>query len=98
MVLTGNWDACPACLEGSLPEGRVRERPGMSDSSAQCRSTWRAEPAGITNLGFQKSRTLTKVKIGHSRDKSPLRLLRAVLRSEEHTSELQSLRHLVCRL
>src|SRR5258705_4803371 len=28
----------------------------------------------------------------------PLRPIRRLLRSEEHTSELQSLRHLVCRL
>src|SRR5258705_1095121 len=32
------------------------------------------------------------------RDEAPLRAGRHASRSEEHTSELQSLRHLVCRL
>src|ERR1035441_4972040 len=35
---------------------------------------------------------------GHCRTQAPVRRADATPRSEEHTSELQSLRHLVCRL
>src|SRR5258705_1850753 len=38
------------------------------------------------------------VQIHPERQRSPLRRGRGLVRSEEHTSELQSLRHLVCRL
>src|SRR6195952_5877793 len=38
------------------------------------------------------------LRLGRPRDRDRRRLRRGRRRSEEHTSELQSLRHLVCRL
>src|SRR5437899_8263733 len=43
-------------------------------------------------IGLVRHRVLEKVGI------VPFRIVGPVVRSEEHTSELQSLRHLVCRL
>src|ERR1035441_8606929 len=42
--------------------------------------------------------TFTKLSLRDHREKSRRHLRQHRLRSEEHTSELQSLRHLVCRL
>src|SRR5262245_66606378 len=44
------------------------------------------------------TRTATPARSGRSSWSSPRTLPRRRARSEEHTSELQSLRHLVCRL
>src|SRR5258705_3181664 len=43
-------------------------------------------------------RSPTDLRNGHSRGWIPAECLEQKMRSEEHTSELQSLRHLVCRL
>src|SRR5438045_6841179 len=51
------------------------------------------EPAGFCAVDLRGIRIVGEIQ-RHQRLESPLRFER----SEEHTSELQSLRHLVCRL
>src|SRR5262245_2876015 len=65
------------------------------------RITWEVEPVtgdrslvGVTVDGFESETTTYRL---YAQNEGVLTNLRA-LRSEEHTSELQSLRHLVCRL
>src|SRR5436853_4595614 len=52
-----------------------------------------APPTNFRELAF----VLKRARLVIGADTGPLHLA-AALRSEEHTSELQSLRHLVCRL
>src|SRR5258705_614572 len=67
-------------------------------------SPYRHPKMTLGSLGSEVVTFISNFKIAHA---SPLRLSwlqdfcktkRAGMRSEEHTSELQSLRHLVCRL
>src|ERR1035438_6198574 len=61
------------------------------DGAGKLVNTWRDETllGRVTSIGFVKDGVLA----GDAADRAP-----AEFRSEEHTSELQSLRHLVCRL
>src|SRR5262245_4579123 len=54
-----------------------------------------ARPGRRRSLGFREQPKLAAV--GNSRRRRPI-VSGLLFRSEEHTSELQSLRHLVCRL
>src|SRR5262245_11165684 len=53
----------------------------------------------VARLGWLNRMTQFKEKAGKDREQASVGLYAyPILRSEEHTSELQSLRHLVCRL
>src|SRR6201999_4647702 len=54
----------------------------------------------IYTLSLHDALPISRTSVRGHRPRAPRRSLQrgAVLRSEEHTSELQSLRHLVCRL
>src|SRR5262245_62932914 len=75
---------------GSSPTlaSRVAEMLGVSRASAG-EMLKRLEKEGLVRRGEHKEALLTPA--GRKRAEK-------VVRSEEHTSELQSLRHLVCRL
>src|SRR5258705_9012986 len=68
------------------------------------RSNWRARSSLRKRVDSRASRTRSRRRptpqcwIGSSRSPAGNRPLSKHPRSEEHTSELQSLRHLVCRL
>src|SRR5205814_8793429 len=71
----------------------MRIEPPPSSQPLSARSCWRARarPAGSSGLGRDGSPDAV-TSSSSSSGTTPLN------RSEEHTSELQSLRHLVCRL
>src|SRR5205814_5400334 len=77
-------------LDGGAERGRGEEAAGADDARAEQRDL---PPAGRLCVVALPRR-------GRRRDEGrvALRRLQSHLRSEEHTSELQSLRHLVCRL
>src|SRR5262245_63679449 len=58
------------------------------------------ENARLARVAAERSGPRTATLIGHAERAEPMlaALTNATARSEEHTSELQSLRHLVCRL
>src|SRR5437870_8862897 len=68
---------------GDGVRGRARRRPHRGPAERTRSGRWSAAGAGVAGGGF----VLT-----------PCPPLRAAERSEEHTSELQSRGHLVCRL
>src|SRR5437899_8012800 len=89
-------------LTVSSPDVRRTSDPALSDRPAAPSGAgpanaayWRPLPDGLT----------ARIEVCHEGEdvSNPVRVLgvvarRTVPRSEEHTSELQSLRHLVCRL
>src|SRR5262245_64977190 len=70
--------------------------------------SWSPSPGGVATVGRIQSGDVTRAlvvrRVGPGRDREQAAHLAdgakalACHRSEEHTSELQSLRHLVCRL
>src|SRR5437899_9544584 len=87
-------------MQGLLPRGEVRRKHGTNvrvdgqkpNRRRQCRTSGQLTAKSIIHQGAKRrfgdcARKVTELTPG---DLS--------LRSEEHTSELQSLRHLVCRL
>src|SRR5690349_23026399 len=54
--------------------------------------------AGGSRGRARRVRTVERARVGHDRSRRGARGRRADRRSEEHTSELQSRRELVCRL
>src|ERR1035441_5251905 len=84
------WQAC--CATGSEARAAPRASITMAVSST----------SGWNSLEYSKAQPEGSV-LGRFTDQSPLRRTslsssQSAARSEEHTSELQSLRHLVCRL
>src|ERR1035438_5728794 len=83
-----------AFLIGAPPEAakhaRIRERRGPASPSIKDRAI-RAHIVGVSTYGNVESRI-------SDQDSGDLGEFLTCTRSEEHTSELQSLRHLVCRL
>src|SRR5262245_64073173 len=75
-------DALPICHQS-----QGRDRPRQRAQPPSCRSRCRVAHAGLEAL-----ETTLDCKTRFTD------VAQAALRSEEHTSELQSLRHLVCRL
>src|ERR1035441_8122750 len=80
----------------------VRRPPSLTASSAAMRPLICAEPmlrAGRPEIVPESKRTGACAKSAGTASKSAKRVALIVIapRSEEHTSELQSLRHLVCR-
>src|SRR5262245_28731529 len=76
------------------------EAPGMSSEAVEKLVTFEVEAAlsGVPHMTMMRSKSvpgLSSVQMffEHGSDQTQIRQ-----RSEEHTSELQSLRHLVCRL
>src|ERR1039458_4189613 len=101
-----SWPAAPVDLicmmwERWSQSPRTRRSP-LATSSMTEAGSW---PAGVSRSVLSrvtKAVTLTTESLGRpemaaGRKTLPGMVARAVLRSEEHTSELQSLRHLVCR-
>src|SRR5205814_9549396 len=84
-------------LHDALPisstTSRASTTPGATRSATRCCATWPASSAGWAPSPASRPATAAR----NSRSSSPARMA-APPRSEEHTSELQSLRHLVCRL
>src|SRR5262245_64103589 len=69
------------------PEPRIHRPVGPAGHGTSWTSSWRrSSPAGRSTARHSTSTSSTRPKPSKSS------------RSEEHTSELQSLRHLVCRL
>src|SRR5438045_4466732 len=78
----------------SFPTRRSSDLSGnLADGIQQLR---KAHLAGGIQVGIHILTQELDVRISHARHLAGFRQYR--VRSEEHTSELQSLRHLVCRL
>src|SRR5205814_4715014 len=86
----------------SFPTRRSSDLPSFRRPSTYGKTRFSIRPQLMMsfpswpNLYCPASSSQAFVVAGHQ--PCPLRLLAACYRSEEHTSELQSLRHLVCRL
>src|ERR1039458_9468156 len=85
VVLSIHWDSPVNAGHRGLPELVRFDRTGdmLTDGARHHHGLGRAEAIGDIDL---------------LREEVGAKAVRAHLRSEEHTSELQSLRHLVCRL
>src|SRR5439155_3561353 len=89
-------------LHDALPiSPAVLLRP-LSDTEPQCPARFPGEPFGVPDLRGHAGVLDRRTPPCHGRKRAavsrPLRRARFPLRSEEHTSELQSRGHLVCRL
>src|SRR5262245_64645625 len=80
-------------LHDALPISRVRRRGPVDRPAPRPPADEQPPPAGALRSGAWQRLVLESqtVPLGQS-------LFKVQPRSEEHTSELQSLRHLVCRL
>src|SRR5204862_7512125 len=87
--------ACVRTPSHSFVDGRTRR--GDYSSAAWIESGRHARSVGPC-LHIMDSLTCKPWSNGCARPRSPLRLMIGCCRSEEHTSELQSRRDLVCRL
>src|SRR5438045_7722268 len=91
------WNGAVLSLElGELPylaDGSVEDRVGKTGLKRVGRKIWQEEVERIVTQ-MQRAFVADYVVLGGGNAK----LLEPLPRSEEHTSELQSLRHLVCRL
>src|SRR5947199_270958 len=86
-------DALPISAQASSPDARCRDSPPARRASASEAAPPAPAPASLAGA----RRPTAPVPGGRRSQPSLLAPLHAA-RSEEHTSELQSLRHLVCRL
>src|ERR1035438_2270746 len=75
-----------------VAEARVTEHPLSARAAPRPAGRWRLQRPELYYVGRRPA--ATEVHIVSRTELEPL----PHLRSEEHTSELQSLRHLVCRL
>src|SRR5262245_56711058 len=94
----------PQPSQAKAPGGSGGERPAVSVSQPLKRQivewdeyTGRFDAVAMVEVRARVSGHLTEVHFKDGQDVKPGDLLYEI-RSEEHTSELQSLRHLVCRL
>src|SRR5436853_540512 len=94
-------DIYPLSLHDALPiyAGRRQQRPDGRDAleNGPAPSEWRARCDRLLH-GDETRRSLLGDEIVDLRNLPARAQARQQQRSEEHTSELQSLRHLVCRL
>src|ERR1039458_852367 len=74
------------------------ERPFEGTKSPAYRALFDSEPRNITVYLGKASGGLCAIDFDADEDLAAFLAANPKLRSEEHTSELQSLRHLVCRL
>src|ERR1035438_3839255 len=90
--LSGNnvWPVKPKCGGRLLPIRRIAEKRLRSDLASDA-------VAGTDNRDIVDSVDCDARVVRYGISQRP-DILALVVRSEEHTSELQSLRHLVCRL
>src|SRR5262245_29488585 len=93
--LSQRLDEVARLCEGALPPGQfygeLLQRL-IESLAAVAGSVWVRTPQGNLQQQFQ----INMQQVGLDSDEA--RASHDMLRSEEHTSELQSLRHLVCRL
>src|SRR5690554_7663573 len=99
-------------MEGHLPyRGRSpKSRVGRTEKSAEVIVLWRYEPMNEAEVSQPKEglnvfwflihngMLFISIALGKRNRLKSKRMIERVLRSEEHTSELQSRPHLVCRL
>src|SRR5262245_62741261 len=99
----------PESRAGAVKKVRRKERKNVAHGHAHIKSTFNntivsiTDPAGSViswassgQVGFKGSRKSTPFAAQMAAEAAARRAMEH--RSEEHTSELQSLRHLVCRL
>src|SRR5690625_5514267 len=99
-----SWPSCQAvCMDSeSLPTGMATDSERLmslaASTAARRAASWPGVPAAAIQLAesltCESLRTLVPARLVRA---SPM-AMRAEARSEEHTSELQSRGHLVCRL
>src|SRR5205814_5041769 len=88
-----NWVRWPRAVR----ERYTRMMPTTSAASTPSRSAIRNAESTDCPVGLVVSHLQLRIRV-YLRRASQVNRTNSVLRTEEHTSELQSLRHLVCRL
>src|SRR3989441_8706275 len=88
----------PTIVAGAGPPADVRPDAAELDDGGHARIVWRGHAVTLPVVGFHHiENAMLALAVGREGGADPARAV-AALRSEEHTSELQSLAYLVCRL
>src|SRR5205814_9615144 len=97
-----SYRAADPQLLHSFPTRRSSDLSHSKRSGSNCKPWGPAVETWDARAAWGRSRLPDGTVLWHGRETGPQRVLarraREGIRSEEHTSELQSLRHLVCRL